>query len=287
MTKQITVFCILLFATTPALAEGAGMGAHPVSDEVASLWVVQGGPDDPPRVVFAFFVGDSGWHDRKWETRSKGNLKKQAETFFELISDQLTLSVRLAETGTSAFVQGFEFAFAESNVFLVPDIGREVRPEDIVPLGHYQLNPMGSGILSIKFLIEHPDAARRIGVDPASIAPPEVPDLVEIASGTWGVEVDGATCDDNPHTIEFAADRKTMTLRYAVGVGDQPRTISTYSVIGESANYLRMKMNGETRLTPDGESVVWDLVLLSADSYCWHRTDWQEGGCTQPATRCP
>lgn len=277
----------LVLFVAPAVAQGVGIGAYPVSDEVASLWVVQGGPTDPPRVVLAFFVGDSGWHDRKWESKSEGNVYKLEETFYDLISDQLTLSVRLSDTGESAFVQGFEFDFAESNVFLIPDISRELRREDIVSLGHYELTPIGSEILSVGFLRQHPDVARRIGIDPASITPGVAPDLATIASGAWGWEVDSATCDDNPHTIEFSPDRKTMTLRYAVGVEDQPPMVATYSVIEQSANYLRMKMSGETRLDPDGETVVWDLVLLSADSYCWHRSDWQEGGCTQPATRCP
>jgi hypothetical protein len=78
-----------------------------------------------------------------------------------------------------------------------------------------------------------------------------------------------------------------MTLRYAKGADGQPPAAANYSVIDESANYLRMSMKGETRLDPAGNAVVWDLVLLSPDSYCWHRSDWQEGGCTQPAIRCP
>ncbi|MCH7779721.1 MAG: hypothetical protein IH848_02640, partial [Acidobacteria bacterium] len=209
---------------------------------------------DPPRVVLAFFVGDSGWHDRKWESKAEGNVLEQKETSYDLVSDQLTLSVKLSKSGESAFVQDVEFDFAESNVFLIPDISRELRREDIVPLGHYELNPVGSGFLSIRFLLEHPDAARRIGIDPASITPTVPPDLVAIASGTWGLEVDGATCDDNPHTIEFGPDRKTMTLRYANGAEGQPPTVATYSVIDEGSNYVRLNMNGETRLDPDGEA---------------------------------
>ncbi len=262
------------------------MGAHPVTDEVASLWVVQGGPADPPRVVLAYFVGESGWHDRKWKSDFQGNVDKQAETFHDLISDQLTLSVRLSRSGESAFVQGFKFAFAKSNVFLVPDIGGKLRRKDIVPLGHFELTLMDTGMLSVTFLLEHPDIAKRVGIDPGSMMPTEQPDLFAIASGAWGWAVDGATCEDNPHAIEFAPDFKTMTLRYAKGVEGQPPTVATYSVLEEGDDYLRMRMLDETSIDANGDPVVWDLVLLSTDSYCWHRSDWQEGGCTQPATRC-
>jgi hypothetical protein len=27
-------------------------------------------------------------------------------------------------------------------------------------------------------------------------------------------------------------------------------------------------------------------MLLSENQYCWHRTDWKEGGCTTPIVRC-
>lgn len=117
---------------------------------------------------------------------------------------------------------------------------------------------------------------------------PENQDLrfQDIATGTWGLDADGVRCDENPHTIEFPPDGRTMVLRYAKGVGDKPPFVANYRLIGEGPGFLRMKLDGETRKTETGDLVEWDLVLLSADSYCWHRTDWQEGGCTKPATRC-
>jgi hypothetical protein len=109
----------------------------------------------------------------------------------------------------------------------------------------------------------------------------------EIASGVWGLEHQDLTCKGNAHTIEFSDDGTIMTLRYTRGIGGKPPTKVAYRVISEGPGYLRMRMEGEERKTDDGELVVWDLVLLSLDSYCWHRTDWQQGGCTQPAVRCP
>lgn len=108
----------------------------------------------------------------------------------------------------------------------------------------------------------------------------------DIASGQWGFEVEGASCEDNPHIISFSEDGSKMSLRYSVGLDGDPPTAATYRVIAEGPGFLRMAMDGETRTTEAGVPVPWDLVLLSPDSYCWHRTDWQPGGCTQPATRC-
>jgi pimeloyl-ACP methyl ester carboxylesterase len=40
---------------------------------------------------------------------------------------------------------------------------------------------------------------------------------------------------------------------------------------------------GETRKTESGDRVVWDLILLSPDSYCWRRTDWPPISSNEPA----
>ena len=108
----------------------------------------------------------------------------------------------------------------------------------------------------------------------------------EIVTGTWGFEKEGASCEDNPHTIEFSADGQFMFLRYSRSVDGEPPPITKYELLGEGPGFMRMAMEGETRTTDEGQPVKWDMVLLAPDSYCWHRTDWQEGGCTQPASRC-
>lgn len=108
----------------------------------------------------------------------------------------------------------------------------------------------------------------------------------EIATGTWGFDVEGASCEDNPHTIEFSADGQFMFLRYSKSVDGEAPPVTKYELLGEGPGFMRMAMEGETRTTDEGDLVKWDMVLLAPDSYCWHRIDWQEGGCTQPAHRC-
>lgn len=125
----------------------------------------------------------------------------------------------------------------------------------------------------------------------AGVVHPEEPNseqlrFQDIASGTWGFPVGGASCEDNPHTIEFTEDAERMILRYAKGLEGNPPTEAKYRILGEGPGFMRMEIEGETRTTDEGIPVKWDMVLLSPDSYCWHRTDWQEGGCTQPAERC-
>jgi hypothetical protein len=50
--------------------------------------------------------------------------------------------------------------------------------------------------------------------------------------------------------------------------------------------YLRLLLVDEDRTTASGDPVVWDLMMLSPDRYCWHRTDWPPGSCTQRNERC-
>lgn len=108
----------------------------------------------------------------------------------------------------------------------------------------------------------------------------------EIAAGTWGFDAEGASCDDNPHRIEFSADGQFMWLRYSKGVDGELPPITEYRLIDEGPGFMRMRIMGETRTTEADDLIEWDMVLLTPDAYCWHRTDWEEGGCTQPAYRC-
>jgi hypothetical protein len=112
------------------------------------------------------------------------------------------------------------------------------------------------------------------------------PKLRDVASGSWGFAVEGASCADNPHTISFSPDGSQMLFQYSKSLDHNPPTKATYRVLSEGEGFLRMEKVDEPERTAAGAVVQWDLVLLSRDSYCWHRTDWQENGCTQPATRC-
>lgn len=108
----------------------------------------------------------------------------------------------------------------------------------------------------------------------------------DIANGVWGMDIEGVTCAENPHTIQFSEDGRKMSLRYAKGNDGAAPSEFSYEVLSEGPGFARMTLVGEERTTAEGQQVVWDLVLLTANQYCWHRTDWQPDGCTKPATRC-
>jgi hypothetical protein len=102
--------------------------------------------------------------------------------------------------------------------------------------------------------------------------------------GRWRWEHSSADCKDG-HVISFSADGRLMLLTPAPPKGDTT-DVTQYEILGLGPSTVRGRIIDETRRTDRGEVVVWDLVLLERDRYCWHRTDWQSGGCTQPIVRC-
>lgn len=69
--------------------------------------------------------------------------------------------------------------------------------------------------------------------------------------------------------------------------GKRQREIDVgYTVLGQTGNVLHTVMDHETRRDETGRFVKWDMVVLDPDHFCWHRTDWKEGGCTATIQRC-
>ena len=110
-----------------------------------------------------------------------------------------------------------------------------------------------------------------------------------ILPGTWGWTTDsGLECHENPHDLSFSDDKSSMLLAFHQPLknpSEKAEQTVRYRILA-TAPHLRMKIEGETRTTPTGELVVWDLVLLSRNKYCWHRTDWRRGACTASNERC-
>jgi hypothetical protein len=115
--------------------------------------------------------------------------------------------------------------------------------------------------------------------------------VLDVIRGTWGWTVpEDLSCTENPHTIQVSADGTEMTLSHARPHEDFTGKISSepahYDVVHVGADRIRMNLRGEQRTTPTGELVVWDLMMLSSNEYCWRRTDWQATGCTRSIVRC-
>lgn len=107
--------------------------------------------------------------------------------------------------------------------------------------------------------------------------------------GTWDWRSDSIPCGPMRHTISFTADHQLMVIRAVTpwtdssGVKD---SVAEYEIRRVTRSSIRAYIRGETRRTPGGRPVVWDLVLTSPDSYTWHRTDWLSWGQTGEIRRC-
>ncbi|MEZ4217342.1 MAG: hypothetical protein R3E88_12740 [Myxococcota bacterium] len=109
-------------------------------------------------------------------------------------------------------------------------------------------------------------------------------------AGTWGWTELGPSCAENPHSITFSADHEFMELQMrdptTARWGETVQTVR-YRVLGWTREgHLRTQIIGEKETAPDGSLLVWDLVRLSPDRYCWHRADWALDECTAPMERC-
>ncbi|MFL5560733.1 MAG: hypothetical protein ACJ79K_04575 [Gemmatimonadaceae bacterium] len=120
-------------------------------------------------------------------------------------------------------------------------------------------------------------------VKPYAVKPPD--DIFHVAEGTWGRTVGAKTCTNGPQRISFTADRSMMVIEYADDSGAVRK--ARYELRSVSPTTIRGFIIDETRKTPEGTLVVWDLVLTSRDSFAWHRTDWSPGAYTAEMRRCP
>ncbi len=115
-------------------------------------------------------------------------------------------------------------------------------------------------------------------------------DILAGVAGRWDWARRTAPCSDSAHVIAFPGDGRVMTItqqnRWTDSLG-RDRTTATYDILRTTSSSIRGAIRGEERRTPDGQPVVWDLVLVGPDEYRWHRTDWSSGwGYTGGFIRC-
>lgn len=105
--------------------------------------------------------------------------------------------------------------------------------------------------------------------------------------GSWGL-AGVVACDENAQDIRFSGsgDYMYVTYRDPIPSVQGMEQFFRYRVLGSAGSAVRMELEGETRTTEAGASVVWDLVLVNSDAFCWHRTDWELGACTPQEHRC-
>jgi hypothetical protein len=120
-------------------------------------------------------------------------------------------------------------------------------------------------------------------IQPYEVPPPN--DIFHVAEGMWGWSTTPHACTKAPQRLTFTPDHSMMVIEWADDSGQVKA--ARYQLRYVSASTIRGFITDETRKTPTGELVVWDLVLTSPDTYRWHRTDWAPGGYTGEVFRCP
>jgi hypothetical protein len=108
--------------------------------------------------------------------------------------------------------------------------------------------------------------------------------------GRWDWAETSPRCGDSAAELSFTDDGQGLRVRVATGVYIGTTLLgpeAKYTILAESQDVLRMQLDGETRQTAAGTIVVWDVVLLDPDQFCWHRADWKSDVCTKPLLRCP
>lgn len=64
------------------------------------------------------------------------------------------------------------------------------------------------------------------------------------------------------------------------------RKVFRYRILSTDDFALRTQLENESRLDDQGQPVVWHIVVVDAETYCWGRDDWPQGACTPPRKRC-
>lgn len=115
----------------------------------------------------------------------------------------------------------------------------------------------------------------------------QVPSAFSGLVGNWDEEHPDSC--KHPHVLSFNAEKTMMFVTYAdVGwiTENDSRKVFNYKILSSNQSALRMQLEHEPRLDKEGKPVVWHVVLLDGDSYCWGRDDWPLGACTPPRKRC-
>jgi hypothetical protein len=117
------------------------------------------------------------------------------------------------------------------------------------------------------------------------------PELRTLLTDRWDWAAHPEVCaHGNVHSISFSPDGRRMIIRHPLGShldDGQLRPLATYEILESGLTARTARIPGDPRRTELGEPVVWQLVLTSRDTYCWHRTDWGPGVCTAEVVRCP
>ena len=160
---SLVVTWILGLSTT--LAGVSGVGATPLGPQTTAMWLLD--ESDSP-IFVAFFVGDENWNSRKWKSDFKFDPKKDSEAYYHLISDDLTLSIRISSNRKRVFVQDEKFKLNLTNVFIV-----DVRVAgSVTSVGHFAMPEASVLPAPVALLEQAPELAYTLNDELSTGSPP-------------------------------------------------------------------------------------------------------------------
>lgn len=127
-----------------------------------------------------------------------------------------------------------------------------------------------------------------VDADAETSIPAENEQDFSFLEGTWAGP--NASCAEQPFTISIDKDQSILTIEYR-DVFEGPlgaHTTFRYEIRSISQGTLTLFSiePEETRLSDNGDLVVWELVALGDTQFHWRGQDWPEGRHTPPALRC-
>jgi len=124
-----------------------------------------------------------------------------------------------------------------------------------------------------------------------ALAQPARADIYDDLSGVFeSFDYPGETCVENPVSVSFSADHRRVAFSWARPVPSYTGGMITAfagSVVARQGDSLVMLRDGEQRLDPQGNQVMWIMSPMTpVQGFCWSRTDWPQGTCLINL-RCP
>lgn len=157
----VTVLCGMVTAQG-SIAPGQkfavkSFGGYPISQNMSSFWLA--GSDNRP-LVMVYFYGPKDWYQTLWNIDSK--FEDGEPGWAELQSEGLTLRVEVyPETGEVA-IDASKFSVRQSNTFLVLHTGEPLVPQEVIPLGVFDLPPSTDKPASVLLLRAHQELIEHI-----------------------------------------------------------------------------------------------------------------------------
>jgi hypothetical protein len=98
-------------------------------------------------------------------------------------------------------------------------------------------------------------------------------DALALIGGAWSIQREGRIDTPCTQRLTVSPDRKTVVLQ-DLADGPPPGAKSEYLVLRVELSRVLTFIDGEKRLTDNGDPVIWWAVFDGNNRFRWRRTDW-------------